>query len=62
MALPALTADPTIAAILKDTLSITVLQAGGKENVIPDRAEATLDSPVAPQNRRCFSGDAARTD
>ena len=45
---PMLTADPTIAAMLKDTLSITVLQAGGKENVIPDRAEATLDLRLLP--------------
>lgn len=44
----ALTSDPTIAAMLKDTLSITVLQAGGKENIIPDRAEATLDIRLLP--------------
>ncbi len=43
-----LTADPTIAAMMKDTLSITVLRAGGKENVIPDRAEATLDIRLLP--------------
>ncbi|HEY5269719.1 MAG TPA: M20/M25/M40 family metallo-hydrolase [Anaerolineales bacterium] len=44
----ALTSDPTIAAMLKDTLSITVLRAGGKENIIPDRAEATLDIRLLP--------------
>ncbi len=48
LALPALSANPTIAAMLKDTLSITVLQAGGKENVIPERAEATLDLRLLP--------------
>ncbi|HEY5158304.1 MAG TPA: M20/M25/M40 family metallo-hydrolase [Anaerolineales bacterium] len=44
----ALTSDPTIAAMLKDTLSITVLRAGGKENIIPDSAEATLDIRLLP--------------
>lgn len=48
LALPALSANSTIAAMLKDTLSITVLQAGGKENVIPDRAEATVDLRLLP--------------
>lgn len=48
LALPALTANPTIAAMLKDTMSITVLQAGGKENIIPERAEATLDLRLLP--------------
>ena len=45
---PVLTSDPTIAATMKDTLSITVLRAGSKENVIPDRAEATLDIRLLP--------------
>jgi acetylornithine deacetylase/succinyl-diaminopimelate desuccinylase-like protein len=44
----ALTSDSTIAAMMKDTLSITVLRAGGKENIIPDRAEATLDIRMLP--------------
>jgi acetylornithine deacetylase/succinyl-diaminopimelate desuccinylase-like protein len=44
----ALTSDPAIAAIMKDTLSITILRAGSKENVIPDRAEATLDIRLLP--------------
>lgn len=48
LALPALAANPTIAAMLKDTLSITILKAGGKENTIPDRAEATLDLRLLP--------------
>jgi len=45
---PALAANPTIAAMLKNTLSITVLRAGEKENMIPDRAEATLDIRLLP--------------
>ena len=48
LALPSLTASPTIAAMLKDTMSITVLKAGGKENIIPDRAEAVLDLRLLP--------------
>ncbi len=45
---PALASDPTIAAMLKNTLSITVLRAGEKENVIPDHAEASLDIRLLP--------------
>ena len=45
---PALTDNPTIAAMMKDTVSITVLRAGGKENIIPERAEATLDIRLLP--------------
>jgi acetylornithine deacetylase/succinyl-diaminopimelate desuccinylase-like protein len=44
----ALTSDSTIAAMMKDTLSITILRAGGKENIIPDKAEATLDIRMLP--------------
>jgi acetylornithine deacetylase/succinyl-diaminopimelate desuccinylase-like protein len=47
---PSLTADTTIDAMLKDTLSVTVLRAGGKENIIPDRAEATLDVRLLPDH------------
>ena len=45
-----LAATPTIASMLKDTLSITVLRAGAKENVVPDRAEATLDVRLLPEH------------
>lgn len=45
---PTLSANATIAAMLKDTLSITVLRAGGKENIIPERAEGTLDVRLLP--------------
>jgi len=47
---PSLTADTTIDAMLKDTISVTVLRAGGKENIIPDRAEATLDVRLLPDH------------
>lgn len=47
---PTLTADATIDAMLKDTLSVTVLRAGGKENIIPDCAEATLDARLLPDH------------
>jgi len=45
---PTLAADKTIAAMLKDTVSITVLRAGAKENIIPELAEATLDVRLLP--------------
>ena len=45
---PTLADNATLSAMLKDTLSITVLQAGAKENVIPERAEATLDIRLLP--------------
>jgi acetylornithine deacetylase/succinyl-diaminopimelate desuccinylase-like protein len=44
-----LTADNNISAILQDTISVTVLRAGEKENVIPDKAEATLDVRLLPE-------------
>lgn len=43
-----LTANPAIAAMLKDTISITVLRAGDKENIIPDHAEAVMDIRLLP--------------
>jgi acetylornithine deacetylase/succinyl-diaminopimelate desuccinylase-like protein len=46
----ALTSNSTIAAMLKDTVSITVLQAGNKENMIPEIAEATLDVRLLPDH------------
>ena len=39
---------PHLRAMFQDTLSITMLQAGFKPNVIPARAEATLDVRVLP--------------
>ncbi len=48
LARPALLSNPTIAAMLRDTISITILRAGGKENVVPDLAEAVLDVRLLP--------------
>ncbi|NCC32360.1 MAG: hypothetical protein EOM24_10100 [Chloroflexia bacterium] len=48
LAQKALTANPTIVAMLKDTLSITVLRAGDKENVITRRS----CQPAAPLAER----------
>jgi acetylornithine deacetylase/succinyl-diaminopimelate desuccinylase-like protein len=39
---------PHLRAMFQDTLSVTMLQAGFKPNVIPARAEATLDVRVLP--------------
>jgi acetylornithine deacetylase/succinyl-diaminopimelate desuccinylase-like protein len=39
---------PHLRAMFQDTLSVTMLQAGFKPNVIPARAEATLDIRVLP--------------
>lgn len=50
LALPALRGNGTIAAMLRDTVSITVLKAGAKENVIPETAEATLDIRLLPDH------------
>jgi acetylornithine deacetylase/succinyl-diaminopimelate desuccinylase-like protein len=48
--LPTLRADKTISAMLRDTISITVLRAGEKENIIPEIAEATLDVRLLPDH------------
>jgi acetylornithine deacetylase/succinyl-diaminopimelate desuccinylase-like protein len=48
LARPALAADPMLSAMLRDTMSVTVLSSGGKENVIPDKAEAVIDARLLP--------------
>ena len=48
LARSALTSDPAINALLRNTLSPTILKAGDKENVIPDRAEVVLDARLLP--------------
>lgn len=48
MALPGLSQSPKVDAMLRDTLSVTVLKAGGKENIIPEKAEAILDMRLLP--------------
>lgn len=60
-----LTKEKTLNAILKDTISITSLKSGGKENVIPETCEATLDCRLLPgktvtefiQNLKTITGD-----
>jgi acetylornithine deacetylase/succinyl-diaminopimelate desuccinylase-like protein len=43
-----LAANKTINAMLRDTISLTVLEAGYKVNVIPERAEAAIDCRLLP--------------
>ncbi len=43
-----LAADTLMNAMLRDTLSLTMLEAGYKINVIPERAEASLDCRLLP--------------
>ncbi len=44
----ALVQEPALQAMLQNTVSVTGLRAGVKENVIPERAEATLDVRLLP--------------
>lgn len=50
MAGRALLREPALQAILQDTVSLTGLRAGIKENVIPQRAEAVLDVRLLPEH------------
>lgn len=43
-----LQAEPATHAMLRDTVSLTVLRAGYKVNVIPERAEAEIDCRLLP--------------
>jgi len=43
-----LTSDRLLNAMLRDTISLTVLRAGYKVNVIPERAEAEIDCRLLP--------------
>ncbi len=45
---PRLAADKLMNAMLRDTLSLTMLEAGYKINVIPERAEAGIDCRLLP--------------
>jgi acetylornithine deacetylase/succinyl-diaminopimelate desuccinylase-like protein len=45
---PRLTADKRLNAMLRDTISLTMLEAGYKINVIPGRAEAGIDCRLLP--------------
>jgi acetylornithine deacetylase/succinyl-diaminopimelate desuccinylase-like protein len=44
--------DPSVAAQLRDTVSITVVKAGYQTNVIPGTAEAELDVRLLPGSER----------
>jgi acetylornithine deacetylase/succinyl-diaminopimelate desuccinylase-like protein len=44
-----LTAIPALNAVVKDTISLNMLHAGVKVNVIPDEAEAFLDCRLLPE-------------
>jgi acetylornithine deacetylase/succinyl-diaminopimelate desuccinylase-like protein len=46
---PRLAADKLTNAILRDTVSLNVLKAGYKVNVIPERAEAEIDCRLLPE-------------
>ena len=41
--------DPQLNALLRDTISITILNGGYQGNVIPERAEAELDCRLLPE-------------
>jgi len=43
-----LTSNPIYNAMVRDTISLTVLQAGSKANVIPSESTATLDCRLIP--------------
>jgi acetylornithine deacetylase/succinyl-diaminopimelate desuccinylase-like protein len=43
-----LTSNPIYNAMIRDTISLTVLQAGSKANVIPSESNATLDCRLIP--------------
>jgi acetylornithine deacetylase/succinyl-diaminopimelate desuccinylase-like protein len=45
---PRLAADKRLNAMLRDTISLTMLEAGYKINVIPERAEAGIDCRLLP--------------
>ncbi len=66
-----LDAIPALNAVLRDTVSLNVLHAGSKINVIPDRAEAFLDCRLLPETeapefldflRRTLEGEGLRID
>jgi acetylornithine deacetylase/succinyl-diaminopimelate desuccinylase-like protein len=44
-----LTGDHLTNALLRDTISLSMLQSGYKVNVIPERAEASLDARLLPE-------------
>ena len=56
-----LSSQPALKAMLQDTVSLTGTRAGVKENVIPQRAEATLDVRLLPgEDTSAFLAELAR--
>jgi acetylornithine deacetylase/succinyl-diaminopimelate desuccinylase-like protein len=43
--------NPSLSAIVRDTLAVTRLEAGYKDNVVPDTAEAFLDCRLLPDTK-----------
>jgi acetylornithine deacetylase/succinyl-diaminopimelate desuccinylase-like protein len=48
LAAPRLASDRLTNAVMRDTVSLTTFTAGGKVNVIPERAEAQIDCRLLP--------------
>jgi acetylornithine deacetylase/succinyl-diaminopimelate desuccinylase-like protein len=42
---------PNVQAMFHDTMSLTMLNAGARPNVIPDKAEATMDLRILPDRK-----------
>ena len=53
-----LTSNPVYNAMVRDTISLTILQGGSKANVIPSESTATLDCRLIPgsSQRNIFRG------
>jgi len=47
-----LTSNPIYNAIVRDTISLTILRGGNKENVIPSESTATLDCRLIPESSK----------
>jgi acetylornithine deacetylase/succinyl-diaminopimelate desuccinylase-like protein len=53
-----LTSNPVHNAMVRDTISLTILQGGSKANVIPSESTATLDCRLIPgSSKETFSGE-----
>ena len=53
-----LTSNPVYNAMVRDTISLTILQGGSKTNVIPSESTATLDCRLIPgSSKETFLGD-----
>jgi acetylornithine deacetylase/succinyl-diaminopimelate desuccinylase-like protein len=53
-----LTSNPVYNAMVRDTISLTILQGGSKTNVIPSESTATLDCRLIPgSSKETFLGE-----